>query len=50
MTNISDVIRQIETTMYDKFYPPTLSQKETMTFILHKVNNNTIEFKVSQMV
>jgi len=49
MTNISDVIRQIETTMSDKFYPPTLTQKETMTFILHRVNNNTIEYKVQQL-
>jgi predicted DNA-binding protein (UPF0278 family) len=49
MTTITDVIRQIETTMHDKFYPPTLTQKEVMTFIMHRVNNNPIEYKVRQL-
>jgi hypothetical protein len=44
MTNIGDVIRQVETTMYDTHYPPTVYEKEVLTDILYKVYTGTVEF------
>lgn len=42
MTNTSDVIRQVETTLNDTKYPPTLTQKEILTMILYQVNTGTV--------
>jgi hypothetical protein len=44
MTNIGDVIRQVETTLYDRHYPPTLEQKEILSNILYKVYTGTVDF------
>jgi hypothetical protein len=44
MTNIGDVIRQVETTLQDTCYPPTREQKEVLTNILNKVYTGTVEF------
>jgi hypothetical protein len=37
LTNVGDVIRQVETTLNDTQYPPTLQQREILTTILYKV-------------
>ncbi len=37
MTNVGDVIRQIETTLCDKQHPPTTDQRETISRVLHAV-------------
>jgi hypothetical protein len=42
MTNTGDVIRQVETTLNDTQYPPTLAQKEILTMILYHVNTGTV--------
>ena len=39
MTNISDVIRQIETVMSDVYYPPTLQESEVCSKILAMLCN-----------
>ena len=44
MTNIGDVIRQVETALCDKGFPPTLEEKETLNNILYKVYTGTVEF------
>jgi hypothetical protein len=41
MTNTGDVIKQVETTLNDIQYPPTLTQKEILTMILYQVNQRT---------
>ncbi|MCK9581408.1 MAG: hypothetical protein M0Q92_13300 [Methanoregula sp.] len=48
MTNIGDVIRQIEKTKCDRQYPPTPEQQETLDRILHNVLSGTREFKGSR--
>lgn len=37
MTNADEVIKQVETTLNDSQYPPTLEQREMLTTILYKV-------------
>jgi hypothetical protein len=44
MTNIGDVIRQVETTMFDRQFPPTLEQREVLNNILYKVYTGTVDF------
>ena len=44
MTNIGDVIRQVETVMFDTYFPPTLEEKEVLTSILYKVYTGTVDF------
>jgi hypothetical protein len=44
MTNIGDVIRQVETTLHDTCYPPTREQREVLTNILNTVYTGTVEF------
>ncbi|NMB78517.1 MAG: hypothetical protein GYA23_05420 [Methanomicrobiales archaeon] len=44
MTNIGDVIRQIETVQCDPVYPPTPEQQEIFNRILHTVYNGAVEF------
>jgi hypothetical protein len=39
MTTSGDIIKQVETTLNDTQYPPTLAQKEILTMILYKVNS-----------
>ena len=48
MTNIGDVIRQIETVTCDRQYPPTPEQQEVISRILHNVYSGTVEFKGSK--
>jgi hypothetical protein len=45
MTNIGDVIRQIEKIKCDRQYPPTQEQQETLNRILHNVYSGTVEFR-----
>lgn len=44
MTNIGDVVRQLETTLTDPCFPPTLEEKEILNNILSKVCTGTVEF------
>lgn len=44
MTNIGDVMRQVETALNDHYCPPTLEEKETLNNILYKVYTGTVEF------
>jgi hypothetical protein len=44
MTNRGDIIKQVETTLNDIQYPPTLAQKEMLTMILYQVNTGTVEY------
>jgi hypothetical protein len=43
MTNVGDVIRQVETTLNDIQYPPTLEQREILSTILYKVSLESVE-------
>jgi hypothetical protein len=43
MTTSDDVIRQVETTLNDTQYPPTLGQKEILTTIRYKVSHEIAE-------
>ncbi len=43
MTNAADIIKQVETTMNDRQYPPTLEQREMLTTILYKVYHESAE-------
>jgi hypothetical protein len=43
MTNVGDVIRQVETTLNDSQYPPTLEQREILTTILYRVFLESVE-------
>jgi hypothetical protein len=44
MTNAGDIKKQVETTLYDTQYPPTLAQKEILTSILYQINSETPEY------
>jgi len=44
MTNIGDVIRQVETALCDRHFPPTIEQKEVLNNILYKVYTGTVDF------
>jgi hypothetical protein len=48
MTNVGDVIRQIETTLCDLHYPPTPDQQEALNGTLDAVYSGTVEFKGSK--
>lgn len=48
MTNIGDVIRQIETLKNDRQYPPTAKQQETLDRILFNCYSGTVEFRGSR--
>jgi hypothetical protein len=48
LTNIGDVIRQIEVVKCDRQNPPTPEQQETLNRILHNVYSGTVEFKGSR--
>jgi hypothetical protein len=43
MTNAGDVIKQVETTLNDTQYPPTLRQKEILTMIRYQVFRESAE-------
>jgi hypothetical protein len=43
MTNPGDVIKQVETTLNDIQYPPTLRQKEILTMIRYQVFQESAE-------
>jgi hypothetical protein len=44
VTNIGDVMRQVETALNDPGFPPTLEEKEILNNILYKVYTGTVEF------
>jgi hypothetical protein len=44
MTNIGDVIRQVETALCDNCFPPTREEKEVLNNILSKVYTGTVDF------
>lgn len=44
MTNIGDVIRQVEAVLSDRRYPPTIEQREVMNNILSKVYTGAVDF------
>jgi len=48
LTNVGDVIKQVETTLNDTQYPPTLEQREILTTILYKVFLESVEPGVSR--
>lgn len=43
MTHTEDVIRQVQTTLNDPLFPPTLRQREILSVILYQVNHEGIE-------
>lgn len=48
MTNVGDLMRQIETTLNDPYCPPTPDERETLDRILYKVYSGTVDFKGSR--
>jgi hypothetical protein len=44
MTNLGDVIRQLETTLCDPLFPPTPEEQERMGRILSMVYTGTVDF------
>jgi hypothetical protein len=42
MTNVGDVIRQVETVLNDTYYPPTVEQQEILNEILHRVYTGSV--------
>ena len=45
MTNLGDVMRQIEKALCDPLCPPTTDQRETLHRILYAVYSGTVEFR-----
>ena len=45
MTSRDDILRQIEATLGDTSYPPTLKEKEILTTMLYQVSSGTVEFR-----
>jgi hypothetical protein len=43
MTNICDVVRQVETALNDPCYPPTPEEKEILNTILYKVYTGSMK-------
>jgi hypothetical protein len=41
MTTIGDVVRQVETALYDANYPPTPEETETLNRVFYKVCTGT---------
>jgi hypothetical protein len=48
MTNLGDVIRQVETTLCDRSYPPTPDEQERLGRILSLVYTGTVDFVGSE--
>jgi hypothetical protein len=48
MTNIGDVIRQVEKTLCDRSYPPTPEEQERLGRILSRVYTGTVDFAGSK--
>jgi hypothetical protein len=48
MTNVADVIRQVETALNDTRCPPTLEEKEILNTILYKVSIGTVHVAESR--
>jgi hypothetical protein len=48
MTSTGDIIRQVQTTLSDTQYPPTLEQREILTMILYRVFQESGETAVSR--
>ena len=48
MTNLGDVVRQVETAMCDTCYPPTIYEREVYTRILQTVFTGTVDAKGSK--
>jgi hypothetical protein len=47
MTNLGDVIRQIETALSDRHYPPTPHEREVFNHILATVYTGAVDAKGS---
>ncbi|MFZ0005965.1 MAG: hypothetical protein WCC86_05740 [Methanoregula sp.] len=48
MTNLRDVVRQIETVLCDSRFPPTLQEREMYNLILLQVCTGAVNAKGSQ--
>ena len=48
MTTIGDVIRQVETALYDANYPPTPEETETLNHVFYKVCTGIPAFRGSR--
>jgi len=48
MTNLGDVMRQIETALCDSCDPPTPDQQEALDRLLYQVYSGAVEFKGSK--
>jgi hypothetical protein len=48
MTNLGDVMRQIETALCDPHDPPTADQQEALDRLLFQVYAGTVEFRGSK--
>lgn len=48
MTNLGDVVRQVETAMCDTHYPPTTNEREVYTRILRAVFTGAVDAKGSK--
>ena len=48
MTNLGDVVRQVETAMCDIHYPPTLYEREVYNRILQAVFTGAVDAKGSK--
>ncbi len=48
MTNLSDVVRQVETALCDPLYPPTTQEREAYVRILLQVCIGVVEAKGSR--
>ena len=45
MTNRNEILQQVETTLSDTCYPPTLKEKEILTTILYHISAGNAEFR-----
>ena len=48
MTNLGDVVRQVETALCDTYYPPTLCEREIYNRILQTVFTGAVDAKGSR--
>ncbi|MDD4483288.1 MAG: hypothetical protein PHD55_02825 [Methanoregula sp.] len=48
MTNLGDVIRQVETVLCDPYHPPTSHEREVYAAILCEVCTGTVDAKGSR--
>lgn len=48
MTNRDEILEQVETTLGDTCYPPTLKEKEILTTIRYHISTGNDEFRLSR--